>query len=91
MRMSSTVIGGEMSCLSSCAPPEGRKAALADAKRRIDERKGQPVGPRSPRVSEVPELVAVGAGRRGGRREWFRVARRELEDRRARARRADPA
>ena len=65
---------------------EGRKAALADAKRRIEERKGRPVGPPEPErdVEVDPELVLGRGGRRGGRREWPRVARRELESRRER-------
>ena len=38
---------------------EGRKAALADAKRRIEERKGRAVGPQEPEqdVEVDPELV----------------------------------
>ena len=62
----------------------GRRAALADAKRRIEERKGRPVGPQEPEadVEVDPEVVLGRGGRRGGRREWFRVARRELEARR---------
>jgi len=65
---------------------EGRKQALADAKRRIEERKGRPVGPQEPAgdVEVDPELVLGRGGRRGGRREWPRVARRELESRRER-------
>jgi transposase len=65
---------------------EGRKAALADAKRRIEERKCRPVGPPEPEqdVEVDPELVLGRGGRRGGRREWPRVARRELESRRER-------
>ena len=65
---------------------EGRKQALADAKRRIEERKGRAVGPEEPEqdVEVDPELVLGRGGRRGGRREWSRVARRELESRRAR-------
>jgi transposase len=65
---------------------EGRKAALAEAKRRIEERKGRQVGPQeSERDGEVdPELVLGRGGKRGGRREWPRVARRELESRRER-------
>ena len=60
---------------------EGRKAALADAKRRIEERKGRAIGPQEPEqdVEVDPELVLGQGGRRGGRREWPRVARRELE------------
>ena len=65
---------------------EGRKAALADAKRRIEERKGRQVGPQEPEqdVEVDPGLVLGRGGRRGGRREWPRVARRELESRRER-------
>ena len=65
---------------------EGRKQALADAKRRIEERKGREVGPQEPAgdVEVDPELVLGRGGRRGGRREWPRVARRELESRRER-------
>jgi hypothetical protein len=65
---------------------EGRKAALADAKRRIEERKGRAVAPEEPEqdVEVDPELVLGRGGRRGGRREWPRVARRELESRRER-------
>ena len=65
---------------------EGRKAALAEAKRRIEERKGRPVGPQEPEqdVELDPELVLGRGGRRAGRREWPRVARRELESRRER-------
>ena len=65
---------------------EGRKAALADARRRIEERRGRAVGPQEPEqdVEVDPELVLGRGGRRGGRREWPRVARRELESRRER-------
>jgi transposase len=63
---------------------EGRKAALQEAKRRLEERKGRPVGPQEPEqdVELDPELVLGRGGRRGGRREWPRVARRGLESRR---------
>jgi Transposase DDE domain len=63
---------------------EGRKQALQDAKRRIEERKGRSVGPQKPErdVEVDPELVLGPGGRRGGRREWPRVARRDLESRR---------
>jgi transposase len=71
---------------------EGRKQALADAKRRIEERKGKTIN--DPPVSEMvvdPEAVVLSKpGRRGGRREWFRVARRELETHRARQEQAVP-
>jgi transposase len=66
--------------------PEGRRAALEDAKRRIEERKGRAISEDGD-VSEVkvdPELVLGRGGRRGGRREWPRVARRELEEQRER-------
>jgi Transposase DDE domain len=57
---------------------------LAEAKRRIEERKGRPVGDQEPEQEVVVdrEVVLGRGGRRGGRREWFRVTRRELEDRR---------
>jgi transposase len=66
--------------------PEGRRQALADAKRRIEERKGRSIsdGGTDAEVVVDPELVLGRAGRRGGRREWPRVARRELEARRQR-------
>jgi hypothetical protein len=66
--------------------PEGRRQALADAKRRIEERKGRAIEDEEtvaePEVD--PESVLGRGGRRGGRREWPRVARRELEARRER-------
>ncbi len=72
---------------------EGRKQALAEAKRRLQERKGRqandPSGDDGEPVSEMVvdlDLEGVVLGRdvlrRGGRREWFAVARRELEERR---------
>src|ERR1700685_1002598 len=66
---------------------EGRKQALADAKRRVGERQGRAGGPPQEPERDVevdPELVLGRGGRRGGRREWPRVARRELESRRER-------
>jgi hypothetical protein len=54
--------------------PEGRKAALEEAKRRIEERKGG----RADEHHEPAETVEVDPERsvtRQGRREWFRVAR----------------
>jgi transposase len=60
---------------------EGRRAALQEAKRRIEERKGRQVGPPQPaqEVEVDPALELGRGGPRGGRREWPRVARRELE------------
>lgn len=71
---------------------EGRKAALADAKRRLEERKGRAISEEEPGGDPEldPELVLGRGGRRGGRREWFRVARRELEEQRARERQPIP-
>src|SRR6201986_3506521 len=66
--------------------PEGRRRAWADAKRLLEERKGRAIGG-DETVSEPvvdPESVLGRGGRRGGRREWPRVARRELEARRER-------
>ncbi|MBV9413647.1 MAG: transposase [Solirubrobacterales bacterium] len=66
--------------------PERRRQTLADAKRRIEERKGRAVRPQEPEqdVEVDPDLVLGQGGKRGGRREWPRVARRELESRRER-------
>jgi transposase len=74
---------------------EGRKAALEEAKRRIAERKGRALDSGEDGGSAVepvvdPEVVLGRGGRRGGRREWSRVARRELEEQRAREGRAIP-
>ncbi len=72
--------------------PDGRRGALEEAKRRLAERKGRVISEEEP-VAELvvdPELVLGRAGRRGGRREWPRVARRELEARRADEARAIP-
>ena len=66
--------------------PEGRRQALADAKRRLEERNGRPIkecattDPEMNLESAVPGREVL---RRGGRREWPRVARRELETHRA--------
>jgi transposase len=66
--------------------PAGRRQALAEAKRRLEERKGRPI---KECASSDPELDLESAVlgrevlRRGGRREWPRVARRELEAHRA--------
>ncbi|HEY3944951.1 MAG TPA: transposase [Solirubrobacteraceae bacterium] len=64
---------------------ETRRQALADAKRRLAERKQRPAGGEpEPEPEELEmDLEAVVMGRpvlrRGGRVEWLRVARRELE------------
>ena len=71
--------------------PDGRKAALADAKRRLEERKGRALRRRRPMVRWWWIRAGVGrGGRRGGRREWPRVARRELEEQRDREGRPIP-
>ncbi len=68
--------------------PESRRRALADAKRRLAERKGRPPETkREPEQLEVDLEAAVLSRRvlrRGGRIEWLRVARQELEAHRAR-------
>jgi transposase len=73
--------------------PKARKQALEDAKRRIAERKGREISDEEPVEDPVvdPALV-LGRDvlRRGGRREWSRVARRELEAQRERERRPVP-
>ena len=64
---------------------ETRRQALADAKRRLAERKQRPAGEEpKPEPEELEmDLEAAVMGRpvlrRGGRIEWLRVARRELE------------
>src|SRR5947209_13867272 len=72
--------------------PEGRRAALGEAKRRIEERKGRAISeePMGAEVKLDPELVLGRDKRRGGRREWPRVARRELEKQREREARPIP-
>jgi transposase len=72
---------------------EGRKAALAEAKRRIQERKERAIRDEPVAEMEVDLEATVLARpvlRRGGRREWFRVARSELEAHRARQARPIP-
>ena len=59
--------------------PEGRRQALADAKQRIQERRGREVAGQ-PEEAEVDYRPA--AERARGRREWVREGRRELERRR---------
>src|SRR5436305_7240425 len=62
--------------------PEGRRQALEDAKRRLAERKGRPIGDEPVAELELEleldvESTVLGRRvlRRNGRREWFRVAR----------------
>jgi transposase len=65
---------------------EGRRQALADAKQRLAERKARPAAQESAVEIELDleqTVLARPALRRNGRREWFRVARGELEARRA--------
>ncbi len=71
---------------------EGRRGALEEAKRRIEERKGGAINGEETVTEPVvdPELVLGRGGRRGGRREWPRVARRELEAQREQAARPIP-
>ena len=66
--------------------PEGRRQALADAKRRLEERKGRAIkecANADPGMDLEPLVLGRQVLRRGGRREWPRVARRELEAHRA--------
>ena len=72
---------------------EGRRQALAEAKRRLAERKARPVKD-EPVAEMAVDLEATVLARpvlkRGGRREWFRVARSELDAHRARQARPIP-
>ena len=73
---------------------EGRRAALREAKRRLAERKGRSVehndGNDEPARVEVDLAPERFVTQSGGRRNWFREARRELEARRERERRPIP-
>jgi len=66
--------------------PEGRRVALEQARRRIQERKGRAADADGESVEPAP--VAIDPQRsvtgHGGRREWFRAGRRELEQHRER-------
>ena len=70
--------------------PDTRRQALEEAKRRLAERKGRPADGETKPESEKLEIDLQAAGlsrpvlRRGGRIEWLRVARRELEAHRTR-------
>jgi transposase len=62
--------------------PDGRREALAEAKRRIEERKGRPVDEHESTGEDVEVDMAQSFTRKGGRQEWLRLAKRELEQRR---------
>jgi hypothetical protein len=62
--------------------PESRREALADAKRRIEERKGRQVAENVGTGTDVQVDMAQSFTRKGGRQEWLRLAKRELEQRR---------
>ncbi len=70
--------------------PDTRRQALADAKRRLAERKGRPADDEAKPEPEKLEIdleatvLSRPVLRRGGRIEWLRVARRELEAHRTR-------
>jgi hypothetical protein len=70
--------------------PNTRRQALADAKRRLAERKSRPAGeeskpePEKLKIDLEATVLSRPVLRRGGRIEWLRVARQELEARRAR-------
>jgi transposase len=76
--------------------PERRRAALREAKRRIAERRGRQAdsaesdGDGTGTAVEVDLAVERFVTHHGGRRNWFREARRELENRRALEARAVP-
>lgn len=71
--------------------PNTRRQALADAKRRLAERKGKPVDgdaakpdPEKLEIDLEAKVMSRPVLRRGGRIEWLRVARQELEAHRTR-------
>ena len=70
--------------------PDTRRQALADAKRRLAERKGRPADddskpePAKLQIDLEATVMSRPVLRRGGRIEWLRVARQELEARRSR-------
>jgi hypothetical protein len=70
--------------------PEGRRAALRDAKRRIQESKGRDAAESEQAGEPVEVDPERSVTRKHGRLEWFRVARRELEEHRERQARAIP-
>jgi hypothetical protein len=63
---------------------EGRRGALADAKRRIEERKRREITAQVHDGGEVEVDPERSFRRKGGRREWLRLARRDLEAHRKR-------
>ena len=77
--------------------PDTRRQALADAKRRLAERKGRQIDgedtkpePAKLEIDLEATVLSRPVLRRGGRREWQRVARSELEAHRAQQARAIP-
>src|SRR5690242_14325347 len=58
--------------------PEGRRQALQDAKRRIEERKGRTVNDNDAADQPVEVDPQRSVTHKAGRLEWFRVARRDL-------------
>jgi transposase len=71
--------------------PDTRRQALVDAKRRLAERKGKPVDddaakpePEKLEIDLEAEVFSRPVLKRGGRIEWLRVARQELEAHRTR-------
>jgi transposase len=69
---------------------EGRRQALEEAKRRLAERKGDQADEEPAEIDLERAVLDRPVLRRGGRREWFRVARSELEADRARRAQAIP-
>ncbi|HET6866652.1 MAG TPA: transposase [Solirubrobacteraceae bacterium] len=73
--------------------PEARRQALAEAKQRIQKRKERAIKDEPAAEMHVnleATVLARPVLRRGGRREWFAVARRELDAHRASLARAVP-
>jgi transposase len=71
--------------------PEGRREALAEAKRRIQERNGRRAADETEELSSGAEIDPAGSvTHTGGRQEWVREGRRELARRRETERRPIP-
>ena len=93
LRMSSMAAStAAMSCRSRSGPRKGASRRWLTRSAGLEERKGKQVNdePVSEMQVDPEQAVLSKPGRRGGRREWLRTARRELEDHRSQQQRAVP-